>query len=46
MLIVIKVGGSILKEVPPEIVCDIKNVLSKHQLVLVHLSYVVYVAAV
>ena len=36
MLIVIKVGGSILKEVPPEIVCDIKNVLSKHQLVLVH----------
>lgn len=36
MLIVVKVGGSILKEVPPEIVADIKNVLSEHQLVLVH----------
>jgi acetylglutamate/LysW-gamma-L-alpha-aminoadipate kinase len=36
MLIVVKVGGSILKEVPPEIVSDIKNVISKHQLVLVH----------
>ena len=36
MLIVVKVGGSILKEVPPEIVTDIKNVLSEHQLVLVH----------
>lgn len=36
MLIVVKVGGSILKEVPPEIVTDIKNVLTKHQLVLVH----------
>ena len=36
MLIVVKVGGSILKEVPPEIVSDIKNVLSEHQLVLVH----------
>jgi acetylglutamate/LysW-gamma-L-alpha-aminoadipate kinase len=36
MLIVIKVGGSILKEVPPEIVSDIKNVLAEHQLVLVH----------
>jgi len=36
MLIVVKVGGSILKEVPPEIVADIKNILSEHQLVLVH----------
>lgn len=36
MLIVVKVGGSILKQVPPEIVTDIKNVLSEHQLVLVH----------
>jgi acetylglutamate/LysW-gamma-L-alpha-aminoadipate kinase len=36
MLIVVKVGGSILKEVPPEIISDIKNVLSEHQLVLVH----------
>ena len=36
MLIVVKVGGSILKEVPPEVVSDIKNVLSEHQLVLVH----------
>ena len=36
MLIVVKVGGSILKEVPPEIVSDIKNVLSEHQLVLIH----------
>jgi acetylglutamate/LysW-gamma-L-alpha-aminoadipate kinase len=36
MLIVIKVGGSILKEVPPEIVTDIKRVLTEHQLVLVH----------
>jgi acetylglutamate/LysW-gamma-L-alpha-aminoadipate kinase len=36
MLIVVKVGGSILEEVPPEIVSDIKNVLSEHQLVLVH----------
>jgi acetylglutamate/LysW-gamma-L-alpha-aminoadipate kinase len=36
MLIVVKVGGSILKEVPSEIVSDIKNVLSEHQLVLVH----------
>ena len=36
MLIVIKVGGSILKEVPPEIVSDIKDVISEHQLVLVH----------
>ena len=36
MLIVVKVGGSILNEVPPEIVSDIKNVLSEHQLVLVH----------
>ena len=36
MLIVVKVGGSILKEVPTEIVTDIKNVLSEHQLILVH----------
>ncbi len=36
MLIVVKVGGSILNEVPPEIVTDIKNVLSEHELVLVH----------
>ena len=36
MLIVVKVGGSILEVVPPEIVSDIKNVLSELQLVLVH----------
>ena len=36
MLIVVKVGGSILEEVPDGIVSDIKNVLSDHQLVLVH----------
>lgn len=36
MLVVVKVGGSILEKVPPEIVSDIKNVLSEHQLVLVH----------
>ena len=36
MLIVVKIGGSILKKVPPEIVTDIKNVLSEHQLILVH----------
>ena len=36
MLIVVKVGGSILEEVPAELVSDIKNVLSEHQLVLVH----------
>ena len=36
MLVVVKVGGSILQKVPPEIVSDIKNVLSEHQLVLVH----------
>jgi acetylglutamate/LysW-gamma-L-alpha-aminoadipate kinase len=36
MLIVVKVGGSILKEVPSELVSDIKNILSEHQLVLVH----------
>ena len=36
MLIVVKVGGSILEEVPAELVTDIKNVLSDHQLVLVH----------
>jgi len=36
MLIVVKVGGSILKEVPAELVSDIQNVLSEHQMVLVH----------
>lgn len=36
MLIVVKVGGSILEEVPSELVFDIKNVLSENQLVLVH----------
>ena len=36
MLIVVKVGGSILEEVPAELVSDIKNVLSDNQLVLVH----------
>jgi acetylglutamate/LysW-gamma-L-alpha-aminoadipate kinase len=36
MLIVVKVGGSILEEVPDELVSDIKNVLSNHQLILVH----------
>lgn len=36
MLIVVKVGGSILETVPPELVTDIKNILSDHQLVLVH----------
>ena len=36
MLIVVKVGGSILETVPDGIVSDIKNVLSDHQLVLVH----------
>ena len=36
MLIVVKIGGSILKQVPPQIVADLKNVLSEHKLVLVH----------
>ena len=36
MLIVVKVGGSILEEMPPELILDIKNVLLEHQLVLVH----------
>ncbi len=36
MLIVVKVGGSILREVPSELVSDIKQVLSENQLVLVH----------
>ena len=36
MLIVIKVGGSILDEVPPEIVFDIKKILSNHKIILVH----------
>jgi acetylglutamate/LysW-gamma-L-alpha-aminoadipate kinase len=36
MLIVVKIGGSILEDVPPEIITDIKKILSKHQIVLVH----------
>jgi len=36
MLIVVKMGGSILKEDPTEFVSDIKNVLSDNQIVLVH----------
>jgi acetylglutamate/LysW-gamma-L-alpha-aminoadipate kinase len=36
MLIVVKIGGSILKEVPSELVSDIKQVLQENQLVLVH----------
>ncbi len=36
MLIVVKIGGSILKGVSSELVSDIKNVLSKNQVVLVH----------
>ncbi len=36
MLIVVKIGGSILKEVPSEVVSDIKKVLSENQMVLVH----------
>jgi acetylglutamate/LysW-gamma-L-alpha-aminoadipate kinase len=36
MLIVVKVGGSILKEVPPEIVSDIKEIVSDNQLILIH----------
>ncbi len=36
MLIVVKVGGSILREVLSELVSDIKQVLSENQLVLVH----------
>jgi len=37
MLIVVKVGGSILKgETSPDLVSDIKNVLSKNKIVLVH----------
>jgi acetylglutamate/LysW-gamma-L-alpha-aminoadipate kinase len=36
MLIVVKVGGSILKGVSSELVSDIKNVLSNNQIVLVH----------
>jgi len=37
MLIVVKVGGSILKkETSPELVADIKDVLSKNKVVLVH----------
>ena len=36
MLIVVKIGGSILEDVPPEIITDIKNILPEHQIVLVH----------
>jgi acetylglutamate/LysW-gamma-L-alpha-aminoadipate kinase len=36
MLIVVKIGGSILREVPSELVSDIKQVLQESQLVLVH----------
>jgi acetylglutamate/LysW-gamma-L-alpha-aminoadipate kinase len=36
MLIVVKMGGSILKEDPLELVSDIKNTLSKNKVVLVH----------
>jgi len=36
MLIVVKVGGSILNEDSSELVSDIKKVLSKNQIVLVH----------
>jgi acetylglutamate/LysW-gamma-L-alpha-aminoadipate kinase len=36
MLIVVKIGGSILKEDPSELVSDIKNALSKNHIVLVH----------
>jgi acetylglutamate/LysW-gamma-L-alpha-aminoadipate kinase len=36
MLIVVKIGGSILKEVPSALVSDIKNVLQQNQVVLVH----------
>jgi acetylglutamate/LysW-gamma-L-alpha-aminoadipate kinase len=36
MLIVVKVGGSIIEDVPAELVSDIKTVLADHQLVLVH----------
>lgn len=36
MLIVVKIGGSILKEVPSELVSDIKKVLEENQIVLVH----------
>ncbi|MDH5635118.1 MAG: [LysW]-aminoadipate/[LysW]-glutamate kinase [Candidatus Bathyarchaeota archaeon] len=36
MLIVVKIGGSILKGVSSELVSDIKDVLSKNHIVLVH----------
>lgn len=36
MLIVVKVGGSILRGVSSELISDIKNVLSENQTVLVH----------
>ncbi|MEJ2242414.1 MAG: [LysW]-aminoadipate/[LysW]-glutamate kinase, partial [Candidatus Bathyarchaeota archaeon] len=35
-MIVVKVGGSILKDVPPEIVSDIKEIILENQLILVH----------
>jgi acetylglutamate/LysW-gamma-L-alpha-aminoadipate kinase len=36
MLIVVKIGGSILEEIPSELICDLKNVLCENQLVLIH----------
>jgi len=36
MLVVVKVGGSILEKVPPGLAVDVKSVLAEHQLVLVH----------
>jgi len=36
MLVVVKVGGSILEKVPPGLAADVKSVLAEHQLVLVH----------
>ena len=36
MLIVVKIGGSVLKDVSSELVSDIKSVLSENQIVLVH----------
>jgi len=36
MLIVVKMGGSILKDDSSELVSDIKNVLSKNKVILVH----------
>ena len=36
MLIIVKIGGSILKEVPSELVSDMKEILQQNQIVLVH----------